>query len=387
MYARQGLPTLMPGAAPEDVLQRCGRARSVGGANPYFTLFARAGTSREATDEAVAKAQVHELPCARGCTYVVPQQDFAIALKAGQAFQENGDIQNAKKHLGVTDAEIDTLGERVVDALSKGPLDVNEIKTAVGDAVRNLGAEGKKRGMTTTLPLSLGRLQSQGEIRRQPVNGRLDQQRYRYVRWEDNPLRGSTLTADEAYTELAKRFFRWIGPASLPHFQWFSALSGKVVKAIVEPLGLVPMEEGSPLLMFADDREDLLAHETPSEPQYSLLSSLDGLYLHRREIKSFVDPEDLGRQMQSEKSIYELGSIQDLYNNPIVDRGRIVGLWEFDAFDQTIAWTSFVPVDDAMRAEVARIEKYVQDQLGDARSFSLDSPESRKPKIEFLRNS
>ena len=30
--------------------------------------------------------------------------------------------------------------------------------------------------------------------------------------------------------------------------------------------------------------------------------------------------------------------------------------------------------------------KFVRDQLGDARSFSLDSPESRAPRIQSLRS-
>ena len=34
---------------------------------------------------------------------------------------------------------------------------------------------------------------------------------------------------------------------------------------------------------------------------------------------------------------------------------------------------------------IAKTEAFVREQLGDVRSFSLDSPASRKPKIEALR--
>jgi len=384
-FQRQALPRLMENEAPDEVLLKTGWSRSVAGANPYVTLFSRAGTSREAVDAAVANVKIHELPCSRGCTYVVPHQDFALALKVGQSFQEAGDIQGAKRHLGVTDQEIDHLGDRILDALGKGAMDPASLKTAVGDAVRNLGAEGKKRGMTTTLPLALGRLQSSGEIRRQPINGRLDQQRYAYARWEDNPLRSFSLTAEEAYIELARKFFRWIAPATPAHFQWFSGLGVKAAKAAMEPLGLEPIDEGSPLLMFADDREELLGLRVPSEPQYVLVTSLDGIFMHRREISALVADEDLTRKVPGEKTVYEMGAIADMYTNAILDRGRIVGLWEFDAFDQSLAWTSFIPADDAIKAAIAQTETYARDQLGDVRSFSLDSPESRKGKIEFLR--
>ena len=64
--------------------------------------------------------------------------------------------------------------------------------------------------MATTLPVALGKLQEEGRIRRIATNGRLDQQRYRYVRWDPNPLAGFPLSADEAQTELARRYFTWI---------------------------------------------------------------------------------------------------------------------------------------------------------------------------------
>jgi hypothetical protein len=68
-----------------------------------------------------------------------------------------------------------------------------------------------------------------------------------------------------------------------------------------------------------------------------------------------------------------------------VDRGRIVGLWEYDPARESIAWMSFVAPNPAMRQAVERTEEYVRTQLGDARSFGLDSPKSRAPKIEALR--
>src|SRR5436305_6592650 len=189
-FERQGLVAPQEGQPAATVLARTGWARSVGGANPYLTIFARAGLSRQAVDAQLAAQEIHELPSARGCTYVIPRCDYALALTVGQGSGDSADIVTAKKFLGVTEKEIEALSERVVAALSGEPLDPRQLKEAVGDAVRNLGAEGKKRGMTTTLPLALGRLQSNGQIRRVPVDGRLDQQRYRYAIWNPSPLQG-----------------------------------------------------------------------------------------------------------------------------------------------------------------------------------------------------
>ena len=109
---RQGLDGSLAGATPKEVLERCGWARSVAGAGPYLTLYSRAGTTREAADNAVSDLQIHELPSARGCTYVVPSSDFALALKVGQEFSA-APMKTAYK-LGVTDKEVEKLCKAVI---------------------------------------------------------------------------------------------------------------------------------------------------------------------------------------------------------------------------------------------------------------------------------
>src|SRR5579862_9223110 len=267
---KQGLDGRFSGASPADVLAQTGWARSVGGVGPYLTLLARSGTSRKAVDGAVSKIEIHELPAARGCTYVVPAAHFALALTAGETFRA-AEMKTAYK-LGVTDKEIDKLCDAVVKALAGGPLDPEEIRGATGKASRSLGEEGKKKGLTTTLPLALGKLQSIGEVRRVPVNGRLDQQRYKYVAWRPNPLRGFRMTPEEISVELARRYFRWIGPATVAEFQWFSALGVKAAKAAMEPLKLEPIAKDDPRMMLPGDREKFEAFVIPKQAQYSLVS-------------------------------------------------------------------------------------------------------------------
>ena len=372
---RQGLDGTRAGKSPAEVLEHSGWARSVGGVGPYLTFFSRAGTTREATDQAVERLQIHELPSARGCTYVVPASDFALALKVGEEFGK-AEMKVAYK-LGVTDREIDKLCEAVVTALGKGPLDPNQIREATGNASRSLGEEGKKKGVTTTLPLALGKLQAAGEIRRVPTDGRLDQQRYRYMLWRPNPLAKFKLPLEDAYTELAGRYFRWIGPATAVEFQAFSGLGVKASKAAIEPLRLVPLQDGSDRLMFPDDKDRLMTFKPPAKPQYALVSSLDALALLRNDIKSLIDEEHVKLQ--------KVVGLTEFPNHAIVDRGRLVGLWEYDMESDKIVWSSFGIKDKALDAAIAATEKYIREQLGDARSFSLDSPKSRAPRIAALR--
>jgi hypothetical protein len=384
-WQRQGLDGSLAGKPATEVLNRAGWVRSVGGANPYLTLFARAGLGRSTVDAAVAALDIHELPAARRCTYVVPSRDFALALKVGQAF--GGGEMNVARKLGVTDKDVDRLCEKVVDALAKGPLDPEALKAAAGSAVKNFGEEGKKKGLASTLPVALGRLQQSGHIRRVPTDGRLDQQRYRYVLWRMNPLAAFKPTADEAYVELARRFFTWIEPARTADFQWFSGLGVKAAKAAVDPLGLVPIEAGSEWLINPEDLDAFRRAKPPARPQYALVGSIDSISLLRRDLPSLVDPADLKRSVAGERGARELGGLSDLPSHAILDRGRVVGLWEFDPEARTIAWWAFGanPKDKALVAAVERTEAFIAGDLGDARSFSLDSAKSRAPRIAALR--
>jgi hypothetical protein len=382
---RQGLDGSLRGHSPAEVLEKTGWARSVGGAAPYLTLFARCRCSRAAVDESLAKAEIHELPSARRCTYVLPACDFALGLKAGQSLGEDPEMKLARK-LGVTDAEVDKLCDCVVAALEKSTLEPDALREATAGAIRNLGEEGKKKGLTSTLPLALGRLQATGEIRRIPVNGRLDQQRYRYAVWRPNPLASFRLSAEETFVELARRYFRWIGPARIAEFQWFSGLGAKAARAAVEPLGLVDAGGGKGfegLLMLPEDREEFERFKVPSGSRYVLVSSLDGIGQLRRDLKSLLAEEDL----QNPLILKDRNPLADFPNHAILDRGRVVGLWDFDTGSGTIAWTGFTARSKALLDAVAAAERYVRDELGDARAFSLDSPKSRSPRIQALRNS
>ena len=375
-FHRQGLDGSYAGADAQAVLQRSGWARSVGGVGPYLTLFSRAGIGRAEADRAAGALEIYELPSARGCTYVVPASDFALALKVGETFAR-APLRVAES-LGVTAKEVEKLCDAVLKALAKGVLSPDEIREATGNASRSLGEAGKKKGVTTTLPLALGELQARGEIRRVPLEGRLDQQRYKYTLWRPNPLANFKKSLDEAFTELARRFFKWIGPATLAEFQAFSGLGVKASKAAVESLGLIALADR---LAFADDAESFAAFKPPRNPEYVLTSSLDGIFAHRG--------YDLGALMESadaKHKVWGKTGPSELPSHMILDRGRLIGLWEYDIDSQSIAWMTFAGLKDKkLETAVRQTETYLRDEVGDARSFSLDSPKSRAVRIGAIR--
>jgi hypothetical protein len=365
------------GADPATVLARTGWARTVGGANPYLTLFARAGTSRAAVDAAQADLAIHELPAARGCTYLVPAEHFSLALQVGRTAPE-ADLPVLER-LGAPRSEIESLCGKVLDVVGPDPLDPAQLKDALGDAVRSLGEEGRKRGQSTTLPTALGLLQAAGEIRRVPVNGRLDQQRYGYVRWRAEP---TGLTDEQARAELARLYFDWIGPASLANFRWFSGLSATAAKAATAGLDLADMGDG--LLAPPAVAEEFARYTAPTKPRYALLAGIDALVLLRRDHASLLDPADADRSLLAD---LPLAAVADLPDHPIVDRGRIVGLWQYDPDAADVVWWAFQPPSDpdALAQAVARTGAFIRDELGDARSFSMDTPKSRAPRLAALR--
>ncbi|MFC4084047.1 DNA glycosylase AlkZ-like family protein [Amycolatopsis samaneae] len=376
---RQGLDGGLRGVGAAEVLERTGWARSVGGSAPYLGLFARARLGRETVDAEVARLAIHELPAARGCTYVLPSADFAVGLAVGSGAPE-GELKSAERHLGVTRAEVEQLCAAVIGALEAAdtPLDPAALKTAAGPAVRDLGEAGRKRGTTTTLPLALGLLQARGDIRRVPVNGRLDQQRYGYVRWHAAPLSD----VDMARAELARRYFAWAAPASLKQFRWFSGFTASVAKKAVEALELVPVGD-SDLLLPKELTDEFAEFTEPGEPRYALLAGIDGIHLLHREMGRLLEPADAARSVPGGRGT--LGEEADPPCHLIVDRGRIAGLWEFDPGAGEIVHQSFVGENDTLREAVAETETFVREELGDARSFSLDSVKSRAPRLAALR--
>ena len=382
-WHRQGLDGSLAGCDSATVLDRVGWARSIGGANTYLTLFARAGIRRPEADAALAAQHIHELPTARGCTYVLPAKDYAWGLQMGHASAEAA--VKVLVRLGVEREEVEQLAEDVLQILllargtAEQALDPRGLKEILGEKVRSMGEEGKKKGASTTLPAALGLLQADGRIRRVPVNGRLDQQRYSYVAWE-LPASGET---DEAVrARMLERFLGWTGGATLGQIRWFTAFTVAQAKKALAATGAVevPTAAGDVLWMLPEDVDGIAGFEVPQTEDIQLLSGSDSLVLLRRNAADLFD--ETGTESVQGMSGSALAA--DLSDHPIVDRGRIIGLWQYDPEDTRIAWWTFEPASAGVRSRIAQIEEWITEDLGDFRSFSLDSPKSRAKNIARL---
>lgn len=384
---RQGLDGSLTGAPGAAVLERVGWARSVGGTTPYLTLFSRAGLRRAQVDADVAALRVHELPSARDCTYVLPARDFALAPMVGGGASSLAELRAAEK-LGVTREEVDVLAERVLEQLhTGGAADPAALRKSLGEHIRSLGDAGKRKGITTTLPLALGVLQADCRIRRVPVDGRLDQQRFRYTPWPDVPHFQGTL--DGARAILAQHYWEWLGIASRAHFRWFSGFTVTAVKKAVAELGLEPVA-GTDLLGTPASLTELRSYAVPPTPQVALIGWLDSLVLLRRDLDGITDEADRVHPLLAPaRGTAAGGSLTDLPHQGIVDRGRLIGLWDYDPGAEDVVWAPITRLTAAQRLAtqdaVARTAAYVRDDLGDNRGMSLDSPKARAPRLAALR--
>jgi hypothetical protein len=92
------------------------------------------------------------------------------------------------------------------------------------------------------------------------------------------------------------------------------------------------------------------------------------------------DERDSGKKMLDST----LALQADLPDHPILDRGRIIGLWQYDPAKERIAHWLFDGPTPAATQRIAEVEVWIRTELGDFRSFSLDSPASRKNRIDAL---
>lgn len=380
---RQGLLAFLT-KSNREVLSDVGWVRSVGGHNIYIALHSRNGSNKAQTDQDAKNHQIYEFASARGCTYFLPSDDFQVGIKAGQGFNDASAIRTAKTKLGFTDEDLIKLKSGIVNSLKNGALDTGGIKKELGDLVVNFGEAGKKVGQTTSLSLGLLSLQAEAQIRRVPKGWTLEAQSYEYELFPNAPVVDDSYLKDQCYTDLAQKYWNWIGIASLAHFQWFSGLGVGAAKKATDGLNLVPVE-GTDLFIHADNEADFRNFEVPKEPVYRLITALDSLFLLRREVESLFDPKDLAGTGENEKRGGGLVASNDLRNHAIVDRGRIVGLWEYETSSQSLVTALFVPMNEELESEIRRTEAFIRDELGDCRSFSLDSPKSRQATIDQLR--
>lgn len=391
-FVRQGLAGPIEGT-PADVVRRTGWVRTIGGVDVYLAFRSRmARFRRVALDAAVGDGRLRVSPAVRGCIYLVPEEDQALALRVAEQLTARRTARDWEK-CGVEPAEIERAGEAIVEALAQGPLTTSQIRGELPDgAVRSLGEAGKKIGLSSTLPIALRNLEFAGRIERVPVDDRLDHEQYVWRRPTVAPdLRALPEDLAGLAAPLAERFFRFAGPATLDEFTTWSGLSKRDAKAGIKACGLVTLR----ITGYADeafahpDDADALAAPAPVEGGVALLNFADNYVTLRATPAALADPAHAPRVANSwGRGQKPLSESSYLHCRAALDGDRLAGSWEWDPDAGAVVAEPFDDLPparaEALAAEAASLTAFLRDEVGHARSTSIDTEKAQRERLALV---
>jgi Winged helix DNA-binding domain len=394
-HRKQGLAEPLPGSL-EEVVAATGWPRTLGGVDVYLAVRARVpGLKRQQLDEAVAQSRLQVIPAVRGCIYLVPRAEVPLVLRlAEEQHRKRADREHEKA--GIAPTELADVGEAVLKALRKGPLSTDALRKALPEGtVRSLGDKGKKVGLSSTLPPAVRHLEFEGKVERTLEGGRLDSERYLWRLPAKNPLTGAKVPGEpvERHARLAAIFFRQAGPATVENFAAWTALSQRDARAAMERLPLVPVAvEG-----FSDEawvlEEELarLREPAPATSSLSMLPGEDGYLAFHGGPGLLTDPKHHAREIPVWGSTQgsTLGDARHMGMRGLFDGDKLVGLWEYDPDAGAVVFSTFDKLAPKRRKEVQALAEdvgtFLREDLGHARSFSIDSEDSVRERAALVK--
>lgn len=399
--AKQGLAPHIIDAPPVEVVKHTGWVRTLGGIDVYVAVRARCpGLRRAELDDAVARGELHVLPAARSCIYLVPERDRVMALGFAAALSRPRAERDLEK-VGVGRNEIEALAALVSDALAAGPLTTAALRKALPEgAVRSLGEIGKKHGISSPLPAVLRELEFEGRIERTLEQGRLDSERYLWrMASPEHQAELQAISEDplERLIGVARHFFTMAGPSTVRELASWSGAGQRECKAAVERLPVVPVTiEGvrDPAWVMEDDVDVLAAARgpAPEELRFTFLPVGDNLGVVHGGPGMFVDQTHHELPVQTwggDGAAMPLREARYLGHRFLLLGDRIAGFWEYDPESAEVVCHTFEPVPDALAPrldeERAAVAAFVQNELGHGRSFSLDTDEAMHERAQQLR--
>lgn len=392
---RQGLGGSPPSPSlplsPDElagVVARTGWLRTLGGVDVYLALRARVPSLRAADlDAAVTASELCVTPAVRGCIYLVPRQHLPLCLRLAESEWRRGADRDLQK-TGVSWREVEELGEAVYGALASAPLSPDGLRKSLPkEAARSLGEVGKKVGLSSPLPVALRWLEFAGRIERSLPSGRLDSERYLWRRAARSPFARTDLPTDDAgrHAALARIFFAHHAPASDRELaEWSGLTLGQVRAAIAALPELVPVTIPGHAERAYAHAEDLRA-AAPGEPSGAphFLPFADNLLLIHGGLGSLCDPAEHDRKVPlwgGRGRGERIGDARHASLRAIIYGGRLVGFWELSPTSGRITYFIFDsargaggPAADGLRQAAEQTQRFLLDELGHGRSFSLDT--------------
>lgn len=389
----QGLPAA-PRADLLKALEATGFVRTLGGVDAYLAVRARVrGLPRADLDAAVARGDLKVLPAVRGCMYVVSKRDAPAALAFAGSLARARDTRDQEK-AGLRKGEVERVADAVAATLSKtGPSTTDAIRRALPEGtLRSLGEAGKKVGVSSALGPALRRLEFAGRVERTPEGGRLDTERYLW-RAAGPGARPPAIDAEAVRARVAEIFLGAAGLGTLRVFAAWTGLSQRDAKAAVAALETIPVEiegEAEPHLALAS-RRALLEKAKDAAAAVALLPFEDNLAALHGGPALFVDAAHHAIEVPNwgAPRTSRIADAKHMMLRAFVADGKLAGGWEYDPERRTVVWAPFDSVSPAARKALDALAdetgRFLADELGHGRSYSLDTDEALAERAALLR--
>ena len=281
--------------------------------------------------------------------------------------------------IGKTMKVVEGLAPGVLAALT-GPMTTDAIRKAMPGDIQSLGASfgdaGKKVGLSSPLPLALRLLEFAGKIERTLDGGRLDTERYLW-RKASGKLAPPAPDHLARVARVADAFLGFAGPATLAQLSAWSGHPQRDLKAALAKADAVPVEvEGmGEAYVRAADRK-----ARPPEPRGTALVALEDNYLNNHGLAAVTDPRHHAFEVDlwgGSGKPAPIGKAQHVLSRSIVIDGLVAGFWEVDPRAARAVWHTFDPAPRALARALdeltAATAKFLRDELGHARVFTLDT--------------
>jgi hypothetical protein len=386
-----------PGRTVAAALEETGFVRTLGGVDVYLAVRARVpGLRREDLDAAVAAAEAQVIPAVRGCMYLVPRRDVPLALRVAEILSRPRDEREHAK-AGIRPGEVEELGAAVLQVLAaRGPLTTDALRKALpAGAVRSLGEAGKKLGISSPLPAALRRLEFAGRVERAVESGRLDSERYLWRPPARSPFEGVRLPEEpvDLYAGLARIFFNATGLGTQKDFAAWAGIPQRDAKAAMERAGLVPVSiDGvDDLHYLLEARRGLPEEAADAARAIAFLPFDDNLMALHGGASLLVDEAYHALPVKSwgSSKATTLLEARHMMLRSIVAEGKVAGVWEYDPDAREVVTAGFAGLSKATRAALAAaaddLSRFITEDLGHGRSFSLDTDEELRTRSRQVR--
>jgi hypothetical protein len=363
-----------------DLVDSVGWIYSPGCSTPYLSLWARLSSfkTEDLNKLVFDERKLVQLETLRGCTMLVPRSQAAVALRIRpRTYTELA--KQARQQMPVTDAEMDKIKTKLLQELEGGTRTAGQLEAAVPRVlIKDFGPELKRIGFINSLSLALNLLKEEGRVIKIQTRRRLDSTEYSYILLSDllpevDPF---AMRNNEAWTRLAKQYFKAEAPARARDFAWWAGINvSDAIKGIEEvkpKLVVITVENSKDEYLIPESDLDEFYRFSPEDSPSNLIPYRDTYLKGQREIVDrFLGAEHADKPFSRWKG--------KLINDPIatvVRNGQVVGVWEWNQssgnVDLLLFETTPKAVEKALRKRATDLADFIRKDLGQTRIHGLD---------------